>query len=82
LHGMMRVRGFTQDDGHIFCTEDQIQEEVAAFNRVVREVYDCFGFKEVAVKLALRPEKRIGAEEVWDKAENALREAIRASGSE
>jgi len=59
-----------------------VQEEVAAFNRVVREVYTKFGFADVAVKLALRPEKRIGAEEVWDKAENALREAIRASGSE
>src|SRR5450830_568432 len=82
LHGMMRVRGFTQDDGHIFCTEDQIQDEVAAFNKVVREVYDNFGFTEVAVKLALRPEKRVGEEEVWDKAENALREAIRASGAE
>lgn len=80
LHGMMRVRGFTQDDGHIFCTEDQVQEEVAAFNKVVREVYTHFGFTDVAVKLALRPEKRIG-EETWDKAENALREAIRASGS-
>jgi len=82
LHGMMRVRGFTQDDGHIFCTEDQIQDEVAAFNKVVREVYDNFGFTDVAVKLALRPEKRIGEEAVWDKAENALREAIRASGTE
>jgi threonyl-tRNA synthetase len=82
LHGMMRVRGFTQDDGHIFCTEDQIQDEVAAFNKVVREVYTNFGFVDVAVKLALRPEKRIGEEAVWDKAENALREAIRASGTE
>lgn len=82
LHGMMRVRGFTQDDGHIFCTEEQIQDEVAVFDKLVRKVYLDFGFTEVAVKLALRPEKRVGEEEVWDKAENALREAIRASGAE
>ncbi|HWW07840.1 threonine--tRNA ligase [Collimonas sp.] len=82
LHGMMRVRGFTQDDGHIFCTEEQVQEEVAAFDKVVRQVYTDFGFTEVAVKLALRPEKRVGEDEVWDKAESALREAIRASGTE
>jgi len=82
LHGMMRVRGFTQDDGHIFCTEEQVQEEVAAFDKVVRQVYTDFGFSEVAVKLALRPEKRVGEDEVWDKAESALREAIRASGTE
>ena len=75
LHGLMRVRGFTQDDGHIFCTEDQIQSEV-------RSVYTDFGFKEVAVKLALRPEKRVGEDAIWDKAEDALREAIRASGQE
>ncbi|WP_092357713.1 threonine--tRNA ligase [Collimonas sp. OK242] len=82
LHGMMRVRGFTQDDGHIFCTEEQVQEEVAAFDKVVRQVYTDFGFTEVAVKLALRPDKRVGEDEVWDKAESALREAIRASGTE
>jgi len=82
LHGMMRVRGFTQDDGHIFCTEEQVQEEVAAFDKVVRQVYTDFGFTEVAVKLALRPEKRVGEDAVWDKAESALREAIRASGTE
>ncbi|MEB0163089.1 threonine--tRNA ligase, partial [Glaciimonas sp. CA11.2] len=81
LHGMMRVRGFTQDDGHIFCTEDQVQSEVAAFDKVVREVYDRFGFTEVAVKLALRPEKRVGEDDVWDKAEDALRDALRASGT-
>ncbi|QRX83212.1 threonine--tRNA ligase [Glaciimonas sp. PAMC28666] len=81
LHGMMRVRGFTQDDGHIFCTEDQVQTEVAAFDKVVREVYDRFGFTEVAVKLALRPDKRVGEDDVWDKAENALRDALRASGT-
>jgi len=82
LHGMMRVRGFTQDDGHIFCTEDQVQEEVAAFDKIVREVYTHFGFVDVQIKLALRPEKRIGEDEVWDKSESALREAIRASGSQ
>jgi threonyl-tRNA synthetase len=82
LHGMMRVRGFTQDDGHIFCTEAQVQEEVAAFNRLVRAVYTDFGFHDVAVKLALRPDKRIGDDAIWDQAENALREAIRASGTE
>jgi threonyl-tRNA synthetase len=81
LHGLMRVRGFTQDDGHIFCTEDQIQEEVAAFDKVVRQVYTDFGFTDVAVKLALRPDKRIGDDAVWDKAENALRAAIAASGA-
>ncbi|MGS0742345.1 threonine--tRNA ligase [Glaciimonas sp. GG7] len=81
LHGMMRVRGFTQDDGHIFCTEEQVQSEVAAFDKVVRSVYDCFGFTDVAVKLALRPEKRVGEDDVWDTAENALRDALRASGT-
>jgi threonyl-tRNA synthetase len=82
LHGMMRVRGFTQDDGHIFCTEAQVQGEVAAFNKLVRAVYTDFGFQNVEVKLALRPDKRIGDDAVWDQAENALREAIRASGTE
>ncbi len=81
LHGIMRVRGFTQDDGHIFCTEDQIQSEVAAFHQLVMAVYKDFGFTEVAVKLALRPEARIGTEESWDYAENALRVAIQASGA-
>lgn len=80
LHGLMRVRGFTQDDGHIFCTENQIQAEVAAFDRVVRSVYQDFGFTEVMVKLALRPEKRVGADLVWDKAEEALRSAMLLSG--
>ena len=82
LHGLMRVRGFTQDDGHIFCTEDQIQQEVADFDKLVRSVYKDFGFKEVAVKLALRPEKRVGEDVIWDKAEDALRAAIKASGQE
>ncbi len=81
LHGIMRVRGFTQDDGHIFCTEDQIQAEVAAFNALTRKVYDDFGFTDVSLKLALRPENRIGSDETWDKAENAMREAIRSSGA-
>ena len=81
LHGIMRVRAFTQDDGHIFCTEDQIQSEVTAFNALVKKVYADFGFHEIAVKLALRPsvDKRIGSDEVWDKSENALREALRES---
>jgi threonyl-tRNA synthetase len=82
LHGIMRVRGFTQDDGHIFCTEDQIQSEVTAFNALVRKVYADFGFHEIAVKLALRPEKRVGSDEVWDKAELSLRKALKASGLE
>jgi len=82
LHGIMRVRGFTQDDGHIFCTEDQIEAEVTVFNALVRKVYADFGFKDVAVKLALRPDSRVGSDEVWDKAENALRAALRASGLE
>ncbi len=80
LHGVMRVRGFTQDDGHIFCTEAQIQPEVTAFNELVRQVYADFGFHDVAVKLALRPTDRVGSDEVWDKAEDALRNALRASG--
>ena len=82
LHGLMRVRGFTQDDGHVFCTEDQVQSEVAAFDKVVRNVYADFGFTGVAVKLALRPAMRLGEDAIWDKAENALRDAIRASGAE
>ena len=80
LHGLMRVRGFTQDDGHIFCTEDQIQSEVAAFDKAVRSVYADFGFSEVAVKLALRPAKRVGDDAIWGKAEDALRGALTASG--
>jgi threonyl-tRNA synthetase len=80
LHGLMRVRGFTQDDGHIFCTEDQIQSEVAAFDQAVRAVYKDFGFTEVAVKLALRPTKRVGHDAIWDKAEESLRGALKVSG--
>ncbi len=80
LHGIMRVRGFTQDDGHIFCTDDQIQSEVTAFNRQAMQVYRDFGFDDVAIKIALRPEKRIGDDEVWERAEQALRNALAASG--
>jgi len=82
LHGIMRVRGFTQDDGHIFCSEEQIQPEVTAFNRVALAVYEDFGFSNVAIKIALRPEKRLGSDETWDRAENALREALRACNVE
>jgi threonyl-tRNA synthetase len=78
LHGVMRVRAFTQDDGHIFCSEEQIQPEVTAFNRLALEVYKDFGFTDIAIKLALRPDKRLGTDETWDRAENALREALRA----
>ena len=80
LHGLMRVRGFVQDDGHIFCTEEQIESEVTAFNALVLKVYKDFGFSDVAVKLALRPEGRVGSDEIWDKSEAALRSALRASG--
>ncbi len=82
LHGVMRVRGFTQDDGHIFCTEDQIESEVTAFNALVCKVYADFGFHDMSVKLALRPDSRVGSDDAWDKSENALRSALRASGLE
>ncbi len=78
LHGIMRVRGFTQDDGHIFCTEDQIQDEVTLFNQVAMQVYADFGFNEINVKLALRPDLRLGSDDTWDKAEESLRAALRA----
>ncbi|MBU1480536.1 MAG: threonine--tRNA ligase [Gammaproteobacteria bacterium] len=80
LHGLMRVRGFVQDDGHIFCTESQIESEVTAFNALVLKVYKDFGFNDVVVKLALRPDSRVGSDEIWDKSEEALRGALRASG--
>ncbi|MCC6072100.1 threonine--tRNA ligase [Massilia sp. GCM10020059] len=80
LHGIMRVRGFTQDDGHIFCTEEQIEAEVTAFHAQAMEVYGDFGFSNIDVKLALRPDSRIGSDEVWDAAEEALRSALRACG--
>ncbi|MBI1731757.1 MAG: threonine--tRNA ligase [Gammaproteobacteria bacterium] len=76
LHGLLRVRGFTQDDAHIFCTEDQIQAEVAGLIDLVYEVYRDFGFTEVQVRLATRPVKRVGADELWDRAEAALRQAL------
>ncbi|MFN4361783.1 MAG: threonine--tRNA ligase [Hylemonella sp.] len=80
LHGIMRVRGFTQDDGHIFCTEDMIQDEVKAFTTLLQKVYKDFGFTEIIYKLSTRPEKRIGTEESWDRAEAALAEGLKASG--
>ena len=80
LHGLMRVRGFTQDDGHIFCTEDQIRAECVAFTAQLQMVYSDFGFAEVQYRVATRPEKRIGADALWDKAEQALMESLRASG--
>ena len=80
LHGIMRVRGFTQDDGHIFCTEDQVEAEVTAFHQQAMKVYADFGFSEIAMKIALRPESRLGDDATWDKAENALRAALRAAG--
>ncbi|ADU91059.1 threonine--tRNA ligase [Taylorella equigenitalis] len=82
LHGMMRVRGFTQDDGHIFCTEDQLLAECLAFTALLQKVYKEFGFTEVLYKIATRPEKRIGADEIWDKAEKALMESLKQSGCE
>jgi threonyl-tRNA synthetase len=80
LHGIMRVRGFTQDDGHIFCTEAQIQPECTAFNKLALDVYRDFGFNDVAIKIALRPEKRLGDDATWDRAEEALRNALHACG--
>ncbi len=82
LHGIMRVRGFTQDDGHIFCTEDQIQPEVSAFIALLRKVYRDFGFDEILYKLSTRPAKRVGSEEIWDKAEAALQTALESEGIE
>lgn len=82
LHGMMRVRGFTQDDGHIFCTEDQILGECVAFTELLKKVYRDFGFTDIIYKVATRPEKRVGSDEAWDKAENALIESLKRSGCE
>ncbi len=76
LHGLMRVRNFTQDDAHIFCTEEQIQEEVSIFINLVFEVYKTFGFDEIIIKLSTRPEQRVGSEEIWDKSEEALTKAL------
>jgi threonyl-tRNA synthetase len=80
LHGIMRIRAFTQDDGHIFCTEDQILPECVAYTALLQKVYADFGFTQIVYKLATRPEKRVGADDSWDKAEKALAESLRASG--
>ncbi|HSI53899.1 MAG: threonine--tRNA ligase [Ramlibacter sp.] len=80
LHGIMRVRGFTQDDGHIFCTEDQILEECVNYTAQLQKVYKDFGFTDILYKVATRPENRVGSDELWDKAEHAVMEALRRSG--
>jgi len=82
LHGIMRVRGFTQDDGHIFCTEEQILEECVAYTSLLQKVYADFGFSKILYKIATRPDARIGSDESWDKAEHALMESLRRSGCE
>lgn len=82
LHGIMRVRGFTQDDGHVFCTEDQILEECVAYTEQLQKVYRDFGFTDILYKVATRPENRVGSDELWDKAEFAVMEALRRSGVE
>jgi threonyl-tRNA synthetase len=81
LHGIMRVRGFVQDDGHIFCMEDQIQAECVAFNTLLQKVYKDFGFTDIIYKISTRPEKRVGSDEVWDKAEFALKAALDSVGA-
>lgn len=82
LHGLMRVRGFVQDDAHIFCTEEQIQDEAGAFIDLLRKVYADFGFEQILIKLSTRPEKRIGDDAVWDRAEAALKATLDAKGLE
>ncbi|QEU02585.1 threonine--tRNA ligase [Pseudomonas oryzihabitans] len=82
LHGIMRVRGFTQDDAHIFCTEEQVEKEAADFIKLTLQVYADFGFTDVIMKLSTRPAKRVGSEELWDRAEKALADALDASGLE
>ena len=82
LHGIMRVRGFTQDDGHIFCTEDHILDECVAYTTLLQKVYKDFGFTDIIYKVATRPEKRVGSDALWDKAEHAVMEALRKSGCE
>ena len=79
LHGLMRVRSFTQDDAHIFCTEDQIIEETLKFCNLLMEVYENFGFKDILVKFSDRPERRAGSDEVWDKAEESLKASVKAA---
>src|SRR5258708_39040753 len=80
LHGIMRVRAFTQDDAHIFCTEDQVTAEAIAFCRLLLSIYRDFGFADVAIKFADRPPHRIGSDTVWDRAESDLRAAVEAAG--
>ena len=82
LHGLMRVRAFVQDDAHIFCTPEQMRDEVMAFNALVFDVYRDFGFSDIQVKLSTRPEQRVGSDEVWDRAENALKEALESADIE
>ena len=82
LHGIMRVRGFVQDDGHVFCTEDQILDECVAFTALLKKVYADFGFERILYKVATRPEKRVGSDEIWDKAEHAVIESLRLAGCE
>ena len=82
LHGLMRVRGFTQDDAHVFCTEDQVMDEVSSCIKMVYDTYETFGFEKIVVKLSTRPEKRIGEDDVWDKAEQALADALKANNIE
>ena len=82
LHGLMRVRGFVQDDAHIFCSEEQILSESLAFIDLLRKVYADFGFSDILVKLSTRPEKRIGADESWDRAEAALAQALQEPGAQ
>ena len=80
LHGIMRVRAFTQDDAHIFCTEDQIMDEALKINDLILSIYEDFGFSDVVVKLSTRPDKRVGSDEAWDKAEAALQQRARRAG--
>jgi threonyl-tRNA synthetase len=81
MHGLMRVRGFTQDDGHIFCTEEQIESETKLFIKLLSDIYKDLGFDKFDIKLSTRPETRVGSDEVWDRAENALESAIKKLGS-
>src|SRR3989338_10404074 len=80
MHGLMRVRSFTQDDGHIFCAESSIQDEVAAFMKLLFSVYKDFGFDEIILRLSTRPVKRVGSDELWDKSEAALKQALQKTG--
>ncbi|GAM63449.1 threonyl-tRNA synthetase [Vibrio ishigakensis] len=79
LHGLMRVRSFTQDDAHVFCTEEQILQEVSSCIEMVFDTYSTFGFENVDIKLSTRPEQRVGSDEIWDKAEKALEDALKAT---